>query len=346
MGAKVFRMTAALSSVVILTSILSGCAQTAKLRGMIDVTKKQIEQVDRNGALICAPKELALAKSHIRFAELEISQGRMSRAERHFNIARMNAELANEKTPPDQCAGPAVIVSDCLDLDMDGICDDDDADGDGVLDGEDQCLLEPEDKDGYLDDDGCPDPDNDADRILDTEDACDNEPEDPDGFEDEDGCPDLDNDKDTVADVDDDCPNVPGDVDNRGCPKKYEGVEITDTHIRINQKIHFAFNKAVIRKNSYWILDQVTKVLEDYPNITLSIEGHTDSKGSNRYNLKLSTNRAEAVMTYLRKKGISADRLTSRGFGEARPIDTNSTKQGRAANRRVEFVRTDVPHQK
>ena len=325
--------------------VLCGCAQTAKLRGMIDITKKQIEQVDKNGALICAPKELALAKAHIRFAELEIFQGRMSRAKRHFEIARMNTELADEKTPPDQCAGPAVIVAECLDLDVDGICDDGDTDGDGILDGVDQCILDPEDKDSYLDEDGCPDPDNDADGILDTVDNCDNEPEDPDGFEDKDGCPDPDNDKDTVFDVDDECPNVAGEVENAGCPKKYEGVEITDTHIRINQKIHFAFNKAVIRSTSFWILDQVVKVLEDYPNITLSIEGHTDSKGSNKYNLKLSTNRAKAVMDYLAKKGISTNRLTSRGFGEDRPIDTNKTKEGRAANRRVEFVRTDVAHQ-
>ncbi len=331
--------------VLILLAGMFGCAQTAKLRGMIDVTKKQIDQVDKNGALICAPKELALAKAHIRFAEKEIFQGMMSRAKRHFEIARMNAELAAEKSPPDQCAGPAVIVAECLDLDLDGVCDDGDIDGDGVLDGIDQCLVDPEDKDNYLDDDGCPDIDNDLDGILDTVDNCDNEPEDPDGYEDTDGCPDLDNDADTVLDVDDECPNVAGDPQNKGCPKKYEGIEITDTHIRINQKIHFAFNKAVIRPTSFWILDQVAKVLEDYPNITLSIEGHTDSKGSKRYNQKLSSDRAKAVMMYLANKGIATSRLTSRGFGEDKPIDTNKTAAGRAANRRVEFVRTDVAHQ-
>lgn len=323
---------------------LFGCTQTAKLRGMIDVTKTQIDQIDKNGALICAPKELALAKAHIRFAEKEIFQGMMSRAKRHFEIARMNAELANEKSPPDQCAGPAVIVADCLDLDVDGICDDGDIDGDGVLDGTDQCLLDPEDKDGYLDDDGCPEVDNDLDGLLDTVDNCDNEPEDPDGFEDEDGCPDIDNDKDTVLDVDDECPNLAGDVANKGCPK-YEGVEITDTHIRINQMIHFAFNKAIIRSTSFWILDQVATVLTDYPKINVSIEGHTDSKGSNKYNLKLSADRAKAVMEYLVKKGISSNRLVSKGYGEEKPVDTNKTEAGRAANRRVEFVRTDVAHQ-
>ena len=322
--------------------VLFGCAETAKLRGAMEITRKEIEQVEQNGAYICAPRELAKAKAHLRFAEIEIKQGRGSRAQQHFELAKVNAALANEKSPPDKCAGPAVVVADCMDLDGDGICDDQDIDGDGIADGTDQCLLDPEDKDDYLDDDGCPDIDNDADGVLDANDKCMNEPEDPDGYEEQDGCPDLDNDGDKVLDVDDECPNQFGDVEAKGCPKKYEGVEITDTHIRINQKIHFAFNRAKIRKTSYWILDQVVRVLNDYPNITLSIEGHTDSRGGNRYNKKLSTRRAAAVKRYLIKKGISKRRLTSRGFGEERPIDTNETDSGRAANRRVEFVRTDV----
>lgn len=330
----------------VLVLALCGCAETAKLRGGIDITKKKIEQVEHNGAYICAPRELAVAKAHLRFAELEIKQGHKSRAQRHYDIATQNIELANEKSPPDKCAGPAVVVADCLDVDGDGVCDDQDIDGDGILDGVDQCLIDPEDKDDYLDDDGCPDIDNDADGILDANDKCINEPEDPDGFEDEDGCPDLDNDSDTVVDIDDECPNEAGDVSNKGCPKKYDGVEITDTHIRINQKIHFATARAKIKRTSYWILDQVVTVLNDYPNITLSIEGHTDSRGGDRYNLNLSRKRAAAVRTYLVEKGISSSRLTSQGFGEAKPIGSNKTREGRAANRRVEFVRTDVSPKK
>lgn len=341
-----------------------GCAETAKLRGGIATTRKRIEQIEHNGAYVCAPRELALAKSHLVFAELEISQGKSSRAKYHFEIATRNAELADEKSPPDKCAGPAVVVADCLDADRDGVCDDvdqcpnepedmdgfedadgcpDDQDGDGITDPKDQCPLDPEDKDDYLDNDGCPDIDNDFDGILDEADGCIIEPEDPDGFEDSDGCPDTDNDKDTVLDVSDECPNLAGEPENNGCPKKYEGVEITATHIRINQKIHFAYNKAKIKRSSYWILNQVVTVLKDYPEITLSIEGHTDSRGSNKYNRKLSTKRAKAVRDHLVKKGgISSTRLVSKGFGEERPIDTNSTDEGRAANRRVEFVRTDV----
>lgn len=343
-----------------------GCAATAQLRGGIVTTRKTIEQIERNGAYVCAPKQLALAKAHLRFAELEIDQGRQSRAKYHFDIAVKNAELADEKSPADKCAGPAVIVADCLDKDLDGICDDvdlcpdqaedldtyedqdgcpedQDVDGDGIFDSVDQCVVDPEDRDNYLDEDGCPDEDNDLDGVLDDADKCISEPEDPDGFEDYDGCPEEDNDKDTVPDVDDDCPNVRGEVSNKGCPKKYEGVEITETHIRINQKIHFAYNKAVIKKTSYWILNQVAEVLADNPEITLSIEGHTDSKGSDNYNQKLSSKRAKAVMDFLvTKGGIARSRLVSKGFGESSPIDTNMTEEGRAANRRVEFVRTDI----
>ena len=97
-----------------------------------------------------------------------------------------------------------------------------DQDGDGILDKDDKCPTQPEDKDGFEDSDGCPDPDNDKDGILDEQDKCPNVAEDKDGFEDSDGCPDPDNDKDGIPDVKDKCPNVAEDIDNfedsDGCP--------------------------------------------------------------------------------------------------------------------------------
>ena len=96
---------------------------------------------------------------------------------------------------------------------------DDDRDNDGIKNLADNCPDEPEDKDGFKDEDGCPDRDNDEDGILDVNDKCPNEPEDKDGFEDEDGCPDPDNDKDGILDVDDKCPDVPGIVELQGCPR-------------------------------------------------------------------------------------------------------------------------------
>ena len=350
----------------------AGCAETAKLRGGITTARAKVEQVERNGAYVCAPKELALAKAHLDFAELEIEQGRSSRAHEHYDVAISNLEIAEENSPADKCAGPAVVVAEplppeCIDEDGDRICadvdqcpdeaedldgvedddgcpEDQDTDGDGLMDSVDQCVLDPEDTDGYLDEDGCPELDNDADGIPDTRDECVSEPEDPDGYEDEDGCPEADNDGDEIPDLEDECPFEKGVAAENGCPKRYEGVEITETHIRINQKIHFAYNKAKILKDSYPILKTVAQVLRDNPEIRLSIEGHTDSKGGKRYNKKLSKRRARSVMRHLVKKGrIDKDRLSFVGWGEEKPIDSNMTEEGRAANRRVEFVRTDIP---
>src|SRR5450432_3372842 len=107
-----------------------------------------------------------------------------------------------------------------------------DRDGDGIVDDLDKCPDDPEDFDGFQDEDGCPDPDNDGDGILDVDDLCPNDPEDKDGFEDADGCPDPDNDKDRILDKDDKCPNEPetynGFQDEDGCPDRGR-VVVTDT---------------------------------------------------------------------------------------------------------------------
>ena len=81
----------------------------------------------------------------------------------------------------------------------------------------------------------------------------------------------------------------------------------------------------------------MAQVLKDYPYIEIRIEGHTDSQGGDDYNLKLSNDRAASVFNYLVNKGIDSSRMKSQGFGEASPLDTNRTEQGRANNRRVEF---------
>jgi outer membrane protein OmpA-like peptidoglycan-associated protein len=372
MRASVTRILVGAAAVALVASAPSGCAETARLKGGIESAQSRVEQVERNGAYTCAPKELALAKSNLKFATLEIAEGLSSRARQHYDVAMDNLQRAEANTPPEKCAGLAVVVAaplppECVDADNDRICadtdrcpdqaedldgfedtdgcpEDQDTDGDGIMDSIDQCVLDVEDRDSYLDEDGCPDNDNDADSIVDGKDKCPDDPEDPDGFEDEDGCPDKDNDADEVLDPDDECPNVKGDKAAKGCPKKYDGVEITETHIRINQQIHFAYNKAKILKDSFPILATVSQVLRDNPEITLSIEGHTDSRGNDAYNKKLSTKRAKAVLDHLIKIGkIDKGRLTSQGWGEQKPIDTNLTDEGRAANRRVEFVRTDVP---
>lgn len=103
------------------------------------------------------------------------------------------------------------------------------------------------------------------------------------------------------------------------------------------ENIFFDFDKSVLLPQSFVELHKLINILEEYPNMKIELSGHTDSKGSDKYNLKLSKERAEAVFNYLVDKGIDAKRLTHKGFGAKQPIADNSTDAGRAKNRRVEF---------
>ena len=224
--------------------------------------------------------------------------------------------------------------------DEDG-CPDPDNDQDGIPDVRDDCPNDPEDMDGFEDENGCPDPDNDQDGILDVDDACPNEAEDKDGFQDADGCPDPDNDGDGILDVNDQCPNEPEDfdgcLDEDGCPEP-GNVCVTKTEIKILQQIFFKTNRATIKPESYPILDEVAAVLQANPDVKkIEIQGHTDDRGRDKYNLKLSDQRAKAVMAYLIKAGVAKDRLTAKGYGETLPLESNETEEGRARNRRVAF---------
>lgn len=344
-----------------------GCAQGPVLRGKIDGLAKITSQAERNGAMRCAPRELAIAKAHLAFASLELDQGFTSRAERHLILAEPNAHAAYELSPPETCVERGFILApqpgdrdgdgildpedQCPDdpetwngfEDHDGCPDDPDTDGDGIPDSRDMCILEPEDFDGYQDDDGCPELDNDLDGILDRDDKCPNDPEDFDGFEDADGCPELDNDGDAVLDFDDLCPNEPGEPDGErpGCPAKPSLVVVTEKEIRITQQIHFEFNKDTIRKESYPILDAVVGVLQKHPAIQIEVQGHTDNKGSASYNLKLSDRRAASVRKYLASQGVDPNRLISKGYGMTTPLVPNDTEQNRSLNRRVQFIRIE-----
>ncbi|MCA9582103.1 MAG: OmpA family protein [Myxococcales bacterium] len=337
--------------------LLGGCTQAASLQGNVQGVRELVVRAEQRGAYSCAPRELAIAKAHLNFAQAELDQGNLLRAREHLAMAEPNGRAALSLSPPGKCNGSGdkdgdgipddrdkcPLVPEDFDgvEDEDGCPDDSDTDGDGVVDSRDACMLEPEDTDGYLDLDGCPEPDNDLDAILDERDNCANEAEDHDDFEDDDGCPDLDNDADTLSDVEDDCPDEPGPVENRGCPRVYKDVVVTKEAIRISQKIYFEFNKATLQARSYPILNTVAQVLKDYPKVTIDIQGHTDSRGSDKYNMKLSSERAASVRAYLLGQGIDPNRMTSTGYGETRPVEPNTTAAGREANRRVEFLRTD-----
>lgn len=227
--------------------------------------------------------------------------------------------------------------------DEDG-CPDLDNDKDGIADADDKCPMEAEDIDGYQDEDGCPeaDDDRDGDGILDVNDKCPNEPEDKDGFEDEDGCPETDNDNDGILDADDKCPLVAGVPEKQGCP--YERVQVTLAKIEITDKIFFDFNKATIKEESFSLLDEVANTIKAYPRIKkIEIQGHTDHAGKAAYNKDLSARRAQSVVDYLVGKGVDSSRLVSAGYGSEQPLvplpeNKKETPEGAEKNRRVEFV--------
>jgi outer membrane protein OmpA-like peptidoglycan-associated protein len=103
------------------------------------------------------------------------------------------------------------------------------------------------------------------------------------------------------------------------------------------QGIQFENGKAVIKKNSYQILDDIAQIFIDNPTYIIEVQGHTDNVGQYEYNIDLSDRRAHAVRTYLINKGVPATRISAHGYGPDVPMDTNETAEGRAKNRRVEF---------
>lgn len=107
----------------------------------------------------------------------------------------------------------------------------------------------------------------------------------------------------------------------------------------VTRGILFDVNKSDIKPESMGVINKIVKVMKQHPDLKFRIEGHTDSDGDEAFNLKLSEKRAEAVKNLLIESGIDASRLESKGFGESKPVDSNSTPEGKANNRRVEFIK-------
>jgi OOP family OmpA-OmpF porin len=113
--------------------------------------------------------------------------------------------------------------------------------------------------------------------------------------------------------------------------------ELSKAGTWVFKDIKFEIDKDVLMASSYPTLDEIVRILTDHPEISVEIQGHTDSTASEAYNMDLSLRRAHTVMIYLQNKGIGASRMTAEGYGESRPMDTNDTAEGRSNNRRVEL---------
>jgi OmpA-OmpF porin, OOP family len=116
------------------------------------------------------------------------------------------------------------------------------------------------------------------------------------------------------------------------------GKKFTDAKI-VTHGINFDVNKAVIKPESMGTLNGIVKIMQDNPEVKFEVGGHTDNDGSDDVNMKLSQARADAVRTQLIAMGIDAGRLTTKGYGSTKPVSDNTTAEGKANNRRVEFVR-------
>ena len=116
------------------------------------------------------------------------------------------------------------------------------------------------------------------------------------------------------------------------------GKKFTDAKI-VTHGINFDYNKAIIKPESMGTLNMIIQVMKDNPDLKFEVGGHTDSDGDDNYNLKLSQQRAEAVRTQLISMGIESSRLVAKGYGESKPMTDNNTPEGKANNRRVEFVK-------
>lgn len=247
----------------------------------------------------------------------------------------------------DECVNVAglVALNGCPDGDGDGVADKNDkcpsvagaksnngcpldSDGDGITDDKDQCPNEK----GTVADGGCPEKDSDGDGVKDKFDQCPTVK----GLAELAGCPDKDSDGDGIVDRSDKCPTVAGIKENAGCPEVK--AEVKQVFKEALQGIQFETGSAIIKSTSNTILDKVVKVMNDNKEFNLLINGHTDNVGADALNLSLSQKRADAVKSYLVSKGINAAKMTATGYGETQPVSENTTANGRAQNRRVEFL--------
>ena len=204
---------------------------------------------------------------------------------------------------------------------------DKDTDGDGVLDRHDECPTVP----GPIENRGCPWGDTDNDGVLDKDDKC---PEVP-GPVENDGCPWKDTDGDGIPDKDDRCPTEAGLPEKQGCPKTHADIagEVTSAL----KNILFNLGKATLRPEAAPKLDDAAKIIKSSNGGTFLVIGHTDRKGNAALNLRLSRERAAAVVKALEERGVEHSQLKSKGVGfEFAEVPVTASDAEREKDRKVE----------
>ncbi len=304
------------------------------------------------------PLEVALG-GHYRHEDWNFGLGAGPGITRGLGTPKVRVLASIEYSPQPKVAPPPPPTP--MDSDDDGIVDEQDAcpniagvidddpkkngcppplddDEDGIINDQDACPNVAGVKNDDPAKNGCP-PDSDGDGIIDAEDACPEEPGVASAVPEKNGCPlPPDTDGDGIIDAEDACPEKAGpprdDPKKNGCPR----ATITESKVEIIDRIEFDTGKSTIRPESDDVLNAVLQILNEHAEIELvSVEGHTDNKGSRWLNRKLSADRAKAVVAWLVEHGIDRGRLKSAGFGPDKPIDSNDTDAGRQNNRRVEF---------
>lgn len=327
--------------IALTASCLAACMADpgwARRVGSIEATLAAAESA---GAMRCAPRELALGRAHLAFAVLERERGHRSRADEHLAVAEPNADAAVYLSPAQRCSDHPIQEPTDDAPASSGALDDPPA---GGSDG-----SSPPPSGEPQSEEGAPDPlPQQAQQGAGTSEVA---PEDGLGGEGAPGtldgppgpsvpAPLPDQDLDGVPDASDECPAVRGEG-GAACPESYGGLVVREDRLMLLRPIVLDAD-GVPDERTLSLLRSVVQALADRPRMIIEVGAHTDAEGSELENLAESQRRAERTRDLLVAAGASPLRVRARGYGEELPIESNSTAEGRAANRRLELRRVEA----